>query len=85
MKISDEILIDIGFTYNKDRDEFVYSLPWNNEIIIFNTNGYWLYFNSQNPGNRVETVGEILDVVTVHSIKYGSNEKQKEIIKALGL
>ena len=84
MKISNETLIDIGFVYDKKRDEFIFELP-SFTVVIMKTDKYWLYLDFKHPGYEIKTIADIITIVSSHSIKLGVEKNKKEIRNVLGI
>jgi hypothetical protein len=84
MKITDEILIDIGFVYDKERDEFIFKLS-SFTVVISKTDKYWMYLQFKHPGYEVATIEDIIKIISSYSIKLGVELNRKDIKNALGL
>jgi hypothetical protein len=86
MKLTDDILLDIGFTYSTSREEFTLFIPNVPTLTIFNIGGkYSAYINFQHPGIEINNVIDIISLVSKWSVRYGREEKTNEIKSALGL
>lgn len=85
MKITNEILIDIGFIYDREKDDFSYSTVDGTLIRIFKTDKYWLYVNNQHPGYEIECVKDIMGIIYSTGFKNGTKQKIKEIKQVLGI
>jgi hypothetical protein len=93
MKITDNILLELGFVYNSINESFDYELTHNNYtqlyliVIIKNdtTGEYWLYWKSQHPGYKVNTVMDIVRIIHTKGIEEGKLNTQSDIKQILGL
>ena len=88
MKITDEILLNIGFEYNNKTGGFELNIVSTNLLSIFKhsiTNEYWMYWNNKHPGSVVENITDIINIIYNTGWKDGHNQKQKEIKNVLGL
>lgn len=87
MKITDEVLIELGFVYNDQGKSFDYEISDDMTLIIFNQeNGeYWLYVNSTPPGTLVLHVMDIVVYLLRYSFNEGEDSMRKEIRKLLKL
>lgn len=85
MKITNEILLEIGFIYDKERDEFTYITVDNTLIKLFKTDKYWLYIDNQYPGHEIKDVKDILRIFYSVGFKNGAKQKVKEIKQVLGI
>lgn len=85
MKITNEILLEIGFIHNKERDEFYFIDISNIHITISKTNKWWLHINNKPPGYEILDIRDLLTVLYSEGIKKGVNQKVKEIKEVLGI
>lgn len=85
MKITNEILLEIGFIHNKERDEFYFIDISNIHITISKTNKWWLHINNNPPGYEILDIRDLLTVLYSEGIKKGVKQKVKEIKEVLGL
>jgi hypothetical protein len=86
MKITDEILLELGFAYNSVTEGFDLNIGENKFItIIGGNNEYWCYFNGTHPGSKVESIRSIMNLIYRMGRREGYVEKQNEIKQVLGL
>jgi hypothetical protein len=88
MKLTDEVLIEIGFSYSTVTKQFTLSVPNGPQITVYNKqvkNTYFMYFNHKHPGNLVVMVCDIFDGISKWGIRYGRTDKINEIKQALEL
>jgi hypothetical protein len=86
MKLTDDVLIEIGFNYSTVTNEFTLMIPNGPHILIDKiSNTYFMYFNRKPPDTPVVTVRDIFDGISKWGIRYGRTDKINEIKQALEL
>ena len=91
MKITDEILLELGFTYNSTNGVFEHHIPPNNDIDAYlvtviksdSRGEYWLYWQSQHPGCVVKTIMDMMYNIQTKGFAEGKTFKVKEFRKLL--
>jgi hypothetical protein len=82
MKITEDILTEIGFMKYKSSDEFYYVLPNNHRINLQyyeDTESFWGNINYEPPGFPIVNLSEIIDVIHKNAVRFGENKKLFEI------
>ena len=86
MKLTDDVLIEIGFNYLPATNEFALMIPNGPHILIDKiSNTYCMYFNHKHPDTPVVMVRDIFDGISKWGIRYGRTDKINEIKQALEL
>ena len=93
MKITDNVLLELGFDYNSINGSFEYQLPnkkYTQEYLITiikndTVDEYWLYCQLQHPGYKLNNIMDIVRIIHTKGIEEGKLSIQCDIKQILGL
>jgi len=86
MRITEEILMEMGFIKDQLSDELYYVLPNNHRINLHyleETDEFWVNFNYEPPGFPLKNLSSLLDYTHKNAVRFGENKKIFEIKTAL--